>query len=215
MKLFCLFSLLMAGAAFAEAETPPIFSNDFSREAVGQLPKDFLAIAGDFTVMEDDRDGRFLVLPGAPLESFGLLFGPTLKGESGVRARFFGTKAGRKFPAFGLSLGGVGGYRLQVSGNKKRLEIVQGDAVRQSVEYLWNEGGWTNLLLQVRKVGSEWVIEGKVWPSGGVEPVGWMISLSTPLEPPGGRPGLWGTPYSGTPIRFDDLLVIPGGLVIK
>ena len=215
MKLFFLFALLMTGAVFAEAEVRPIFSNDFSREAVGRLPNDFLAIAGDFTVIEDDRDGRFLVLPGAPLESFGLLFGPTLKGEAGVRARFFGTKAGRKLPAFGLSLGGVGGYRLQVSASKKLLEIFQGDEVRQSVEYVWNEGGWTNLLLQVRKVGSEWVIEGKVWASGGVEPAGWLISVTTPSEPPGGRPGLWGTPYSGTPIRFDDLLVSPVGSVLK
>ena len=215
MKLFFLFALLMTGAVCAEAEVRPIFSNDFSREAVGRLPNDFLAIAGDFTVIEDDRDGRFLVLPGAPLESFGLLFGPTLKGEAGVRARFFGTKAGRKLPAFGLSLGGVGGYRLQVSASKKLLEIFQGDEVRQSVEYVWNEGGWTNLLLQVRKVGSEWVIEGKVWASGGVEPAGWLISVTTPSEPPGGRPGLWGTPYSGTPIRFDDLLVSPVGSVLK
>jgi hypothetical protein len=35
----------------------------------------------------------------------------------------------------------------------------------------------------------------------------WMISLDEKSPPPAGRPSIWGSPYSGTPIRFDDLMV--------
>ncbi len=35
----------------------------------------------------------------------------------------------------------------------------------------------------------------------------WMISLDEKAPPHEGRPSIWGSPYSGTPIRFDDLMV--------
>lgn len=201
---------LAAFVSLAAAEpAKPLFQNDFSKADVGKPPADVMVMSGDFSVKEDAKDGRFLELPGEPLDTFGLLFGPTPAGDVTANARFFGTKKGRKFPAFGISVGGVGGYRLQISAAKKMLEIFQGDEVRQSVAYEWKDESWTSLRVQVRKAAAEWVVEGKAWPAGTPEPAAWTITFATKDEPPAGRPGIWGSPFSGTPIRFDDLVLSP------
>ena len=54
-----------------------------------------------------------------------------------------------------------------------------------------------------------WIVEGKAWSGEAPEPAKWAITFDEKEEPPSGRAGLWGSPYSGTPIRFDDLIVTP------
>ncbi len=203
--------LLAASAAGRAADAPAkaLYHNDFEAAEVGKLPAEMMVMSGDFAVRQDAKDGRFLELPGEPLDTFGLLFGPTPAGDATASARFFGTKKGRKFPAFGVSLGGVGGYRLQVSAAKKTLEIFQGDEARQSVAYEWKEESWTSLRVQVRKAKDGWVVEGKAWPAGTPEPTAWTITFLAKEEPPAGRAGIWGSPFAGTPIRFDDLDLSP------
>jgi hypothetical protein len=201
---------LAAFVSLAAAEpAKPLFRHDFSQAEVGKPPAEMMVMSGDFSVKEDAKDGRFLELPGEPLDTFGLLFGPTPTGNVSASARFFGTKKGRKFPAFGISVGGVGGYRLQISAAKKMLEIFQGDEARHSVAYEWKDESWTSLRVQVRKAAAEWVVEGKAWPAGTPEPAAWTITFTTKDEPPAGRSGIWGSPFSGTPIRFDDLVLSP------
>jgi hypothetical protein len=48
-------------------------------------------------------------------------------------------------------------------------------------------------------------VEGKVWQASSPEPPSWMISFDENEEPVAGRAAVWGNPFSGTPIRFDDL----------
>ena len=50
-----------------------------------------------------------------------------------------------------------------------------------------------------------WVVRGKVWTDGSAEPKDWIISFDEKTEPTPGRASVWGNPYSGQPIRFDDL----------
>src|SRR6185295_19370244 len=102
MNLRCL-SVLIACATSAAAETAPLYRNDFEAAEVGQTPKDFLVIAGAFAVQQN-AGNKFLELPGAPLDTFGLLFGPTEGAGLTASAKFFGTSTGRKSPAFGISL---------------------------------------------------------------------------------------------------------------
>ncbi|MCE9610610.1 MAG: hypothetical protein K8R23_10490 [Chthoniobacter sp.] len=209
MKLPRLFPIAAVLALATGQAAEPLYHNDFATAEPGKVPAEFMVMSGDFLLREDAKDGRFLELPGEPLDTFGLLFGPTPKGDVTASARFFGTKKGRKFPAFGVSLGGVGGYRLQVSAAKKTLEIFQGDEARQSVAYEWPDASWTSLRVQVRKDAAGWIVEGKAWPAGTPEPAAWTITYTTKAEPPAGRPGIWGSPYSGTPIRFADLDLSP------
>ncbi len=188
------------------AESKVIYENNFEKAEVGKAPEDFLVLEGAFAVKEDGGN-RFLELPGAPLDTFGALFGPTESAGMVVSARVFGSGKGRRFPTFGIGLNGVGGYRLQVSPGKKLLELYKGDEAVASVPYAWESDSWTALRLQIRPVGASWKIEGKAWKQGSPEPAAWPISREEPKEPAAGRASLWGSPFATTPIRYDDLSI--------
>jgi hypothetical protein len=192
-------------SAMAE-DTKPLYENNFEKAQAGSVPDDFLVLDGGFAVQETNGN-KFLELPGAPLDTFGVLFGPTEKTDVSVSARINGTKKGRRYPTFAVGLNGQGGFRLQISPGKSALEIYKGDAVVASVPYEWKSGEWTFLSLQVTKSGDVWKIEGKAWPQGATEPSSQMISFDEKTEPSSGRASIWGSPFSTTPIDFDDLLV--------
>lgn len=191
---------------FAADEPKPLYSENFDAAEVGKLPAGFTSYAGAFVVAEDSGK-KFLELPGAPLDTFGVLYGPSEKAPLSASAKIFGTLVKRKMPAFGLSIGGVGGYRIQVSAAKGQVEIFKADEGRASAPYTWATGTWTALRLQVREEGGKWIVEGKAWPADAAEPAGWTIRYEAPEPPPQGKCGVWGNPFSGTPIRFDDLVV--------
>lgn len=197
------------GALALGAEPKPVYQNDFSQGEPGKVPADMLVLDGGFAVREEGGN-KFLELPGAPLETYGVLFGSTQKENLSVTARCFGSGKGRRFPTYAIGLGGVGGYRLQVSPGKKELELFRGEADKASVPFEWATGEWVWLKLQVRKVkDGEWRVEGKAWKPGAPEPAAWMISIAETEEPKAGRASLWGCPFAETPIRFDDLSVTP------
>lgn len=203
-----LLPLLSIATLAAATAAEPIYQNDFEKAAIGPAPKEFMVISGVFSVKEEGGN-HFLELPGSPLDAFGLLFGTNPPGDATASARFYGTKQGRKFPTFGISLHGVGGYRLQVSPGKKALEIYKGDEPKQSVPFDWQSGTWTHLRIELRKKDGGCVIEGKAWAEGAPEPAAWSITLEEKEAPVPGRAGIWGSPYAGTPIRFDDLRLAP------
>ena len=209
MRFLALIAVTHAFAAPA-AEAP--YKEDFEKAEVGKLPAGFTAYAGAFKVAEESGK-KFLELPGAPLETFGVLFGPALKpAELGHKAmtasgRFYATSVKRKSPALGISLGGVGGYRLQVSAAKGLLEIFKADESRASAPFQWTSGSWTALRIQARQSGGKWLIEGKAWLADAAEPLAWSVSHDAEEPPPQGKAAVWGNPFSGTPIRYDDLTV--------
>ena len=81
------------------------YQNNFEKAETGSIPEDFLVLDGQFAVKEEGGN-KFLELPGAPLDTYGVLFGPTLKENSSVTARFFSTAKGRRFPTFAVGLNG-------------------------------------------------------------------------------------------------------------
>jgi hypothetical protein len=188
------------------------FSENFENAEVGKLPSGFTAYAGAFKVNEE-MGRKFLELPGAPLDTFGVLFGPALQSADtaanriSASGKFYATSVKRKAPAFGISLGGVGGYRLQVSAAKGALEVFKGDEARANAPFQWASGTWTSLRIQLRQSGGKWVIEGKAWPADAPEPPQSTIIYEAPDAPPPGKAAIWGNPFSGTPIRYDDLSV--------
>ena len=205
MRMLLLVMLTWIGTAAYSAEVK--YQSDFEKNEVGSVPEDFLVLNGDFQVKE--RDGnKFLQLPGAPLDNYGLLFGPNLRDNITVTARFFGTNKGRRYPSFDLGLNGVGGYKLRVSPGKRALELFRGDTLKKSIPLEWTPGKWTHLKLQVLKSSdSEWKIEGKLWQEGGKEPAEPAIAITDTEEPINGRASVSGMPYSGTPILFDDFVL--------
>ena len=191
----------------ALAQTKPLYENNFDKAEAGKVPEDMLVLDGGFTVKEE-KGNKVLELPGAPLDTFGVLFGPTEPVDVFISARIFGTGKGRRYPTFGIGANGVGGFRLQISPGKKQLELYKGDEVVKSVTYDWKSGEWTELRLQVSKIKEGgFKVEGKAWTKTGEEPKAWLISYDDAAPPSPGRASIWGSPYSDLPIQFDDLAV--------
>ena len=189
------------------ARPKALYENNFEQAEPGKLPEGFMALAGDFAVKRDGTN-QFLELPGSPLDSFAVQFGPAESKEVAVAARILGTAKGRRSPTFGVGLGGVAGYKLQVAPGKKTLELLKDQEVKTSVAFDWRSGAWTELRLQIRQVkAGEWKVEGKAWAQDAGEPTGWMVLFDEKEEPAGGRASLLGSPFAGTPIWFDELRV--------
>jgi len=186
-----------------------VYSQDFEKTAVDKVPDGMLVLDGGFAVKQV-AGGKMLELPGDPLETFGVLFGPTEKEGLCVQARILGTGKGRRFPVLAVGLGGVGGYKLQVAPAKKALEIYKGEDIKATAPFDWASGKWAQFKFQVRKAkAGAWQVQGKVWAQDAAEPAAWQISFTETTEPTPGRPSIWGLPFSGTAIQFDDLLVTP------
>ena len=202
----CLTVAALSAPVLAQGQKS-LYENNFDKAELNKVPDDFLVLDGQFAVKQEGGE-RFLELPGAPLDTFGVLFGPTEKEGDAVSARIFGTGKGRRYPTFAVGLNGQGtsAYRLQVSPAKKAVELYKGDEVKASVSYEWQPAAWTRLRLQVRKVkDGDWKVEGKVWTDK--EPATWTVSFDEKDQPVAGKASIWGSPYATTPIRFDDLLV--------
>lgn len=198
---------LVGGAISCCAHAQVLYTNGFDRAEVEKVPDDMMVLDGGFAVKEDGGN-KFLELPGAPLETYGVLFGPTEASGLAVSARIQGVGKGRRYPTFSVGLNGVGGYKLQMAPAKKRLELVKGEEVMASTTYNWESGSWTLMRLQCRKVkDGEFAVEGRAWKQGDPEPAEWQVSRTETTAPPPGRSSVWGMPFAGTPIKFDDLVV--------
>lgn len=198
---------LTLATAMSVSAADTLYQQDFTGLKGPELPDEFLVLDGSFSI-RDEAGNRFAELPGAPLESYGFLFGPNEASGVEAGARIFGTKSGRKQPTFSLGLNGASGYRLQVAPAKDTIELVRGDSIVASAPFQWKSGQWTQLRIRVRKVSdSEHRVEGRVWLDGSPEPVDPMITFTETKLQPSGKASVWGMPFSGTPVRFDDLKV--------
>ncbi len=197
-----LLGLICEGIPLAGAAS---YENNFEKTPIGTVPEDFLVVDGGFAVREMNGN-KLLELPGSPLESFGLLFGPTFQSGQFVSARILGTNKGRRVPTFGVGLNGMPGFKLQVSPGKKKIELLRGDAIVVSSDFEWESGKWLLLRLQLsRGTDGSHQVQGKAWLEGGGEPKEWLIQLPVSELPPAGRAMIIGSPYAGTPILYDDL----------
>ncbi|MGA7882040.1 MAG: hypothetical protein WBL40_05225 [Terrimicrobiaceae bacterium] len=186
-----------------------LFETDFESTQVDSVPEELMVLAGQFSVREIGGN-RVLELPGNPLEDFGALFGPAQSDAVAVRARIRSESTKRLAPRFGVGLCGVAGYRLLVAPGQNGLQLLKDQQVLAAAPFDWKSGTWTSLHLQVRKVSEgKWIIEGRAWAEGTSEPKEWSISAEVSEALPAGKASIWGAPYSGKPILFDDLNVIP------
>lgn len=203
--VFC--TLVLGSWSFAAPAV--IYTNNFESAALDKVPDDMLVLDGAFAVKQDNGN-KFLELPGAPLDTFGLLFGSTTNANVTVTAKIYGTGKGRRFPTFGVGLNGAGGYKVKIAPSKNVLELYKGDDVIATAPFKWKSATWTNIKMQVRAEGSDrWVIEGKAWEALAAEPQKWDLSFTEKTPPSPGRASITGSPYSGQPILFDDLGLSP------
>jgi hypothetical protein len=200
-------ALLIGLAALTTYAAEPLYQTNFEKTKIGEVPDDFLVLDGDFAVKQSNGN-KYLELPGAPLDAFGFMFGPSARHGNEISARMFGTKKGRRYPVFGIALNGVNGYRLQVAPAKRAIELLKGSAVVAKVPFRWGGGEWLRLALRVEQTGAaEWTVSGRVWADDKKAPTKPTITHKEAKEPRNGKPSIWGSPYSGTPIRYDDIVV--------
>ena len=206
MKRSCYLVVLLLWSASA-FPAQKLYENNFEKAEPEKIPEDLMVLDGGFLVKEEGGN-KFLELPGAPLESFGVLFGPTVTNNISASAKIFGTAKGRRSPAFGVGVNGVGGLKLLVSPSKKMVELFKGDEVMASAPFTWESGSWTEVSLQlVKDKDGKIKAQGRVWKADGKAPDSPQIDYAVTADLPPGRSSIWGNPYSGTPIRYDDLAV--------
>ncbi len=198
-----------ATAPKTEAAPPagPLYQNDLQKLAPGKMPDEFLVLGGEFSLVKDG-DNVLIELPADPIDAFGLLYGPTMKNEGAVAsARIFGTKKGRRMPSFGVGVFGISGYKVRLSPAAGKLEILKDEIVKADVPFEWKSETWTRLKVEAHPIDKgQWKVQGRAWPDGEKEPETWQIEWTDAEVPPSGRASLIGAPYSGLPIRFDDLI---------
>lgn len=184
---------------------PAGYSNDFEQAKPGAPPADLMVLNGAFTVVRVDGNNCLELAPD-PLDGDGLLFGPTGAATGTVSARIWAAATGRRFPEFGIGANDAGGYKLIVVPAQGTIELRKGDDAKASAHFAWKSGTWTHLALRVEKLpDGKYAIRGKAWVEGSPEPKEWMVSTKEDQPPAAGRASIWGMPYSGKPIRFDDL----------
>lgn len=189
--------------------SPALFTCDFADIPAGPPPDSFMVIQGDFAVKESGTN-KWLELPGAPLDSHLVLFGPVTNANVAVEARILTAKKGRRMPTFGVGLGGVAGYKLQVTPAKDTIELLLDAQVVTNAPFAWKSGRWTHCQLQVLQSGdARWTIAARAWNAGDPEPKDWALKLVTSDKPISGQASVLGSPFSGEPIQYDDLRVTP------
>lgn len=204
-----LIALPLNGMA-AEATTPT-YSIDFGDVEAGDYPMDWLILDGDFAVAEQPAPTgeavKFLRMPGAPLGEHGALLGPAQ--EAGVTMEIVASirsdNTRRRKPRFGVGLAGIGGPRLRVAAMSGKIEIARNDAPLATTPFAFTPNVWHKLRLRLERDGDAMVALGKVWRADQPEPAEWTLrhTLEQPTTP--GRPSIWGAPYSGRPIDYDDI----------
>lgn len=215
LAFFVMGAIALGAALAADAPAPAKpWTNDFTKSTIGKVPDDsaMLVLNGEF-VVKQEGDNRYLELPGTPLDTFGVLFGPEQLAASEVSAKIRGSSVGKLFPEFGVGSNGASGFKLWLRPGQNAVELRFGSEtdVIKRVEYkAWNSGEWTHLRLRVTPAGEgKYLAQGKVWPAGAAEPAEWTIAHEhTEMVDPG-QATVWGHPYSDRAIGFDDLAVTP------
>jgi hypothetical protein len=192
------------------------YATDFSKMPAGKpTGEELFVLNGAFAVVNAGGGDKALELPGNPLDTFGVLFGPEGQRATEVTARIHGTSVGRLFPEFGVGAGDSGGWKLWVLPGQNAVVLRKKEDEVARATFAWASGTRTHLRLRVAPAADgKWAVDGKAWLAGGKEPAAWTVSTTwaaTTAEPapPAGRASVWGQPYAGTPIRFDDLSVSP------
>jgi sugar phosphate isomerase/epimerase len=204
-QLCAILTVCCAWAGISGAQAESLYKQDFQSTDIGDTPDDFLLLSGKFVVGHSSSN-HHLTLPGVPLDSHGAVFGPDNEGDLVLSARIRSERKGRLYPSFGIGLYGLGGHILKVSPAKKSLELFRGRNSVMETPIKWKSGEWTHLSLKVTSQNEDtWTVQGKAWSEGSAEPSEWQLSTTTEVAPTQGKASLWGQPYSGKAIQYDDI----------
>jgi hypothetical protein len=181
---------------------------DLERFPDGNPPREIFVIEGDVRIATVSG-GKVLEIKGDRKEAdAGVVLGASTGGAATIEARVLASKAGRSLPRFGVGVHGQSGFRLYVVPARKELHLVKNDEVIKTAAFDWKSGSRVILRLAVSRAGKgTWTVTGMAWTAGDPEPANPQITQETTAPPTRGQCSLWGTPYAGTPIDFDEIKV--------
>ena len=111
-------------------------------------------------------------------------------------------------PALAAGLGGVRSYRFRLNAATKQIILTRQDVEIGKVAYQWESGAWCQVRFQALPGdGENTRIRLKLWKRAEEEPEEWLFDEIDRSAFAGGKCALWGYPYAGTPIHFDDLKI--------
>ena len=186
-----------------------VYQNDFSEYAVGENEMEgMIILEGNFSVTQEENGNKRVTLPADPLDDFGILFGPRIPGNLGIQASFLSERQGRRYPTFGVAIGGVNGYRLKLQPSHRKLYLVRAGETVAEIPWQWQSGEIVTLRLQREKISNSdnWRIQGKAW-QGETEPKNWDIEHESDAQESAGKSSIWVAPYSTKPIHVDDFTI--------
>lgn len=195
--------LLLTQAYSADLKTFTITSDEWPE---GDPPKEVFVVDGTIKIAAKDGNKAIMVSPDNLVDASAQV-AVSAAGESTIKAKVFASKQGRSNPRFGIAVHGMSGYRLLVNAPKKQLELVKSDETVASIPFTWASDAWLWMKLEARKSGEEWIITGKVWAADATEPAEPLIKTTGKGLKGQGKASVWATPYSHTPIYFDDIEV--------
>lgn len=196
--------LMLTASVWAE---PKKFAYDFEDWPEGDPKAEAFVVDGKFSVKAKDG-GKALVAEVGELVEACVLMGESAKGSASIEARVFASKQGRSFPRYSIGVHGQSGYRLVVLPVQRQLQLTKNEEVIKTAPLTWPNEAWFKIRLEVRQAGEkEWKISGKAWPADAAEPAEPQLTHEDAKLSGQGKCSLWATPYSGTPIYFDDVVV--------
>ena len=186
---------------------------DFQELAPGPLPEEGYGVVdleAKFLVAESGGQ-KYLELSPLPLVDGGLLLGKSIVGPCTITARIEATGKKRSHPRFGVALHGMNGPRLRMVPARKQLELVYSRDTEETVATAdmteWVSGKWCWMELSIAAAEGGSLLEGRLWMEGSTRPEKPQIRYQATTPPGQGKPSIWGAPYSGLPVRFDDIII--------
>jgi hypothetical protein len=185
-----------------------VFHENFSNTPLGAEPESLFILDGAYAVQASSSGQRVLTLPGTPTGDYGVLFGPKIKDKAvELRFSFYASPRGRRMPSIAASVGGVRGLRLRLNPAARTLIFTLDEIVLKQIPLEWKgEQWWTVRLRVVPSIGTH--VMCKLWPSSEIETVDWPVDETFKVEHKSGKCALWGFPYAGTEILFDEIIVL-------
>ncbi len=195
--------LLLTQVNAADLKTFKITGDDW---AEGEPPKEVFVVDGTIKIAAKEGNKAIMISPENLVDASAQL-AVSAAGESVIQAKVFASKQGRSNPRFGVAVHGMSGYRLIVNAPKKQLELIKSDTTLASIPFTWTTDAWLWMKLEARKSGEDWIITGKTWEADATEPAEAQIKHTDKGLKGQGKASVWATPYSQTPIYFDDIEV--------
>ncbi len=190
-------------------KTKPLYLMEFSA-GMRRLPDDFFVMTGVFLPKKLGVNNWALYLRPVPLDTYSMLFGPELNEGCTIQADIYASSSGRRYPAFGIGAFGISGLKLlcRTGPKKATLQLVYNESqIIASVPCNWMTDQWTRMQLTIFKKDGKVEVYAKCWTLKEKEPRIPAFKYIGRLALDEGQSSIWGIPYSGRDIFYDNLTI--------